>query len=137
MESVVGNGHVSPATTAEAYVADDNDENWDIHGTAGFENVERIGTEPFMCDFQESYRAKKHKVSGTATVAFKLATMLVHSDVLADASTSTAQSQAKNARDYWGFLQKKNNNLGADLMEWFEAVKCEGQTKYDAWRKQP
>lgn len=83
-------GKVQPSLVA-AVVADDPDDaddDWDLEGASGLNDVENVGVESWLRDFHNSFCAKNGKVLGTVAEEFELATELVYQKIAADTDPS-------------------------------------------------
>lgn len=103
--SVVVEGQASPATAAGMH---DVNEDKDLKGDIGLEEVEHIGAKHRLRSVYDSCRAKKPEVPGIDTEALELSTALINQEASADADQSTelvsmnsavatAQAHAKKA----------------------------------------
>lgn len=84
----MGEGQAPPAASAVAGDTED-DEDWDLKGAAGLDDVEGTGAIRHVCGFQDRCRGKECKVPGTAAEAFEFATELVKQEASVDAGLST------------------------------------------------
>lgn len=66
----------------------DDDNDWDLEGTFGLDEVERDGAKRHLRDIQDSCRGKKRKVLGTIAEPFEFATEFVNQMASTDTGSS-------------------------------------------------
>lgn len=85
-----------PAISAVANDVKDDDD-WDLEGAVGLDNVERVGAKRHLRKLQDSCRAKKRKVPGPVAEAFEFSTQLVNRKAPAGAGPSNELASVKDA----------------------------------------
>lgn len=70
--SIVDEGLAHPTASAVADAAN-SDEDWDMEGAVGLDEVKRVAAKRHSRGLQDSCRAKKHMVPGTVAEAFEFA----------------------------------------------------------------
>lgn len=65
--------------------SDNDDDNWDLDGRVGLDDVKGVGVNSLQSNFQDSYRDKKCKVLQTNAEAFDQATPSINKYSLVDA----------------------------------------------------
>lgn len=101
----------------------ENDDNWNLNGAIGLNDVERLGAKRFLREFQDSRRSKKRDLPGIVADVFVRGFRLVNLEAPEDVSPleelvsikkfhSSAQAVSKKAKEKESFSTEETRYVG-------------------------